>query len=162
MAMSPTSRARAALVALALASGAASAAGNHDVAVSATILANSNCRFANAGPSTLAFGVIDPTSVTAASVSVGIGYRCNGGPPLATYAIVSDDGLYETGPGNHRMRHATVLTEFLPYTLNVPASASVPRNTNLTFTLVGTVPVAAFANARAGNYTDSVTLTISP
>lgn len=162
MAMDPTSRARAALAALALASGVASAAGTHAVAVSAAVLSNSNCRFANAGPSTLAFGVIDPTSATPATVSIGIGIRCNGGPPMATYGIVSDDGLHETGPGNHRMRHATVLTDYLPYTLNVPASASIPRNTNQTFTLVGTVPVAAFENARAGNYTDSVVLTISP
>jgi len=154
--------ARAALLVLALASGGSIAAGPTSVAVSAVILSNSNCRFATNGPTALAFGTIDPSSLTPATTSIGIGFRCGGSAANATYVITSDDGLYETGANNPRMRHATILTAYLPYTLNVPGSGTVPKNTNQVFTLTGTVPVASFAAALAGAYADSVVLTIAP
>lgn len=162
MATSRHSLARAALLALTLASGCSLAAGPTSVAVSAVIQSNSNCRFSNGGPTGLAFGTIDPSSLTPVTATVGIGFRCGGSAANATYAITSDDGLYETGADNPRMRHATIPTAYLPYTLNVPGSGTVPKNTNQVFSLTGTVPVASFAAALAGAYADSVVLTIAP
>jgi spore coat protein U-like protein len=137
-------------------------AGTHAAAVSATILSKSNCAFDTAGPSNLAFGTIDPSSAAAVTASVGIVFRCGGSAANATYVITSDDGLHEAGPSSPRLRHATLATEYLPYTLNLPASATVPKNVDTTFTLVGTIQPSAFANARAGAYADTVILTIAP
>ena len=53
-------------------------------------------------------------------------------------------------------------TDYLAYSLNIPASATVPRNVDTVFTLVGTIQPSAFANARAGAYADTVVLTIAP
>jgi hypothetical protein len=150
------------LAAGALAVSGAAFADVQALGVSATIISANNCRFNDAGPSTLAFGAIDPTSASPATASTGIGFRCTGSSALATFFVASDDGLYQTGPGQPRMRHNTVTTEFLRYSLNLPATGSVPKNTAQTLTVVGTIAPADFANARAGTFADSVVLTISP
>ena len=140
------------------------AAGSHSLTIGATVLSAGNCRFDNAGPTALTFAPIDPSSLANATVSANIAYRCTGGgaAPNLTWSISSNDGLYETGAGAPRMRHGVDPTRFLPYTLNVPASATVPKNTNLNFTVIATVLVADFQNAIAGTYTDTVVLTIAP
>jgi spore coat protein U-like protein len=140
------------------------AAGSHTVTIGATVLSVGNCRFDTAGPTALTFAPIDPSSLANATVSANIGYRCTGGGalPNLTWSISSNDGQYETGAGAPRMRHLVDPTRFLPYSLNVPASATVPKNTNLNFTVVATIQVADFQNAIAGTYTDSVVLTIAP
>lgn len=150
-----------ACAALALATSAA-AAGSQGVTVSAVVLANSNCRFTTASPSALDFGTIDPSSSANATASVTIGYRCNGGSAIVTWGMSANNGLYPAGPGAQRMRHATNLAQYLPYSLNMPASGTVPRNTNQTMTLTGTVTPAAFQTAAAGSYADTVVLTIAP
>ena len=147
--------------ALAIATSAA-ASGSQAVNIAAVVLGNSNCRFTSASPSALDFGIIDPSSVVNATASVTIGYRCNGGSAIVSWNIVANDGLHPAGPGAQRMRHATTLTQFLPYSLNLPTSGTVPRNTDQTLTLTGTVTPAAFQTAIAGGYADSVLLTIAP
>lgn len=146
---------------LAVATSAA-ASGSQTVNISAVVLGNSNCRFTSASPSALDFGTIDPSSAVSASASVTIGYRCNGGSAIVTWNIVANNGLHPAGPGAQRMRHVTNLTQYLPYSLNLPTSGTVPRNTNQTMTLTGTVTSAAFQTAIAGSYADSVVLTIAP
>ena len=147
---------------LAIPGSAAMAAGAHSISVSATILSKNNCSFTVAGPSVLAFGVIDPSTTSAVTASVSMTFRCTGSNPVATYFVSSDDGLYETGAGAPRMRHATDTSQYLPYTLNLPQSASVPRNVVQTLTITGTVAVAAFQNALAGAYADTVVMTMTP
>lgn len=161
--MTPTRRlplAVALLIALPVLAHAAS--GSHSLAIGATIVSGGNCRFNDAGPTALNFGAVDPSSLANATASANIQYRCTGSSAMVTWAISSNDGLYETGPGAPRMRHTVDPTRFLPYTLNVPASATVPRNTNLNFTAVATIAVADFQNAVAGSYADTVVLTIAP
>lgn len=146
---------------LALATSAA-ASGSQAVNISAVVLANSNCRFTTASPSALDFGAIDPSSAASATASVTIGYRCNGGSAIVTWGMTANDGLHPAGPGVQRMRHATDFAQYLPYSLNLPASGTAPRNTNQTLTLTGTVAPAAFQTAIAGSYADAVVLTIAP
>ncbi len=138
------------------------AAGTHTILVGATVLSASNCRFTNAGPTALSFGTIDPSSTSDKTASASIGFRCSGSAGTAVYNVTSDDGLYESGPGAARMRHATDTTQFLKYTVNLPQSGAVPKNTNQTLTVTGTVLVADFQNAIAGTFADSVVLTIAP
>lgn len=133
------------------------------LAIGAVIVSAGNCRFDTAGPTALSFGAIDPSSLANATATANIPYRCSGGPnPNLTWSISSNDGLYETGAGAPRMRHTVNLTQYLPYSLNVPASATVPKNSNQVFVVTGTILPADFANAIAGTYTDSVVLTMLP
>ena len=152
------------LVAALVPSGGALAADTATVTVSATVLSNSNCRFSPPGATAaLAFGSLDPLNPVDVTVSTSMVIRCGGPSANATYLITDDDGLYESGPGGQRMRHAVTLAEFLPYSFSyAPASATIPRNTNTTITVTGTVTGASYQNSLAGSYADSVTLTINP
>lgn len=152
-------------IALVLASagvGIADAAGGHALLVSATILSKNICRFQTTGPTALAFGAINPASTGPVSTGITLQYRCNGSSAVASWAVSSDDGLYESGAGSPRLRHATVTTEFLPYTLTFPAAGTVPRNTITNMSITATITPAAFADARIGAYADTVVLTIVP
>ncbi len=133
-----------------------------NLSVSATVVSNSNCRF-NTATSTLAFGTLDPGSPSDKTVNTTTTFRCGGTAPIAAYAITHDSGRYETGPNAPRMRHATVTTEYLPYTIALsPTNGTVPRNTNRTLTITGTVKGTDYAGARAGNFADTVVITITP
>jgi hypothetical protein len=148
---------------LAVPAGPLAAASNtHAVQVSATILSQSVCRFTNNGPSLLAFGSIDPSSAGPQVVSVTTTFRCTGSAAVATYSISSDDGQNPAGPGQPRMAHGSSPGQFLPYTLNLPQTGSVPKNTVQTLTVTGTMTSTQYANAAAGTYSDSVVLTIAP
>jgi len=137
-------------------------AGSTVLSVNATVLSKSNCKF-DSKTATLGFGSLDPGNSVDATASVQIGFVCRGSAPLATFVIVGDDGLYETGPGNSRMRHATVLTEFLPYSLVLnPSSGTVPKNAPQTLTISGTVRGIDYQSANAGNYSDTVVISINP
>ena len=133
-----------------------------NLSVSATVVSNSNCRF-NSSTSTLNFGALDPGNPVDRTVNTTTTYRCRGSAPVATFVITHDSGRYETAPNAPRMRHMTVTTEYLPYTLTLnPSSGSVPRNTNRTLTITGTVKGDDYKGAYTGNFRDTVVLTIEP
>jgi hypothetical protein len=61
------------------------------------------------------------------------------------------------------MRHTSVVTEYLPYDFSIiPVSGSVPKNTNTSITITGTVKGIDYQKAYVGSYGDTVTLTIAP
>jgi len=146
---------------LAMASLPLGAATTQTMTISAVVLSKNVCKF-NSTSSALNFGNINPTSASPVTASVTLSYRCNGSDPVATWSVSSDDGLYASGAGQPRMRHATLLTNFLPYTLTFPASGSAPRNTNLNMTVTGTILPASFSAAPAGAYSDTLILSILP
>jgi len=132
------------------------------LSVTATVVSRNNCRF-NTGTSSLDFGTLDPGNPSDKTVNTSVTFRCGGSGNPATFTITHDSGLYETATDAPRMRNATVTTEYLPYTLTLsPTSGSVPRNTNRTLTISGTVPGTEFQNAYAGNYRDRVVISIEP
>lgn len=138
------------------------AAGSNTLSVTAAVLSKSICKFKSA-TSTLNFGALDPSSSVNVSSSATVIFVCNGSAPNATFFISEDYGLYKTGPGANRMRHATVLTEFLPYSLTLnPTSATVPKGVNQTLTVSGTVTAANYQNALMGNFADTVIITLTP
>jgi hypothetical protein len=146
---------------LIMAAGAAAAASS-TVTVSAIVLSNSNCRF-NSTSAALNFGAINPSSTADAIANATITFRCSGSAPLATFTVIHDSGLYETGPNANRMRHTTATTEFLPYALTLsPTTATVPKNTNQTLTITGRITELQYRDAYAGSYSDSVVLTLLP
>ncbi len=142
--------------------GLAFAAGTNSLLVSATVLSKSQCKF-NSATSTLNFGTVNGASSTDVTASTSITYRCLGSAPIATYAITQDSGLYQTGPSANRMRHSTIPTEYLPYTLTLnPVSGTVPKNTPQTLTMTGTLKAVDYQTVAAGAYSDSVVVTIAP
>lgn len=152
----------AAILCLLAAAATSFAAGSNVLSVTATILSKSNCKF-NTATSALAFGTLDPGSSSDATASTTVTFSCGGSAPTATFAITHDDGLYETGPGSPRMRNTTVTTEYLPYSLSLnPASGTVPKNTNQTLTINGTIQSSALQGAYAGSYADTVVISIAP
>lgn len=145
--------------------GAALPAGSAvvSVPVSATILSSSNCKFNVPKSTALAFGTIDPSGSTNITATGSLVVRCGGSAPNATFAIDDDSGLNETGVGAYRMRHTVTATAYLGYSVSyAPQSATIPKNTNQTITITGTITSAQYANAIAGNYSDTITVTVSP
>src|SRR3954454_8899251 len=141
---------------------AATAADTYSLAIGATVLSKSNCKFTTAAGSTLAFGGIDPSGATNATASVVLTMSCAGSAATAAYTIASDDGLHSTGPAQPRLQHTVSATDFLAYTLNPPVSGSTPKNTATPITITGTITPASYQNALGGAYADTVVLTLSP
>jgi spore coat protein U-like protein len=132
------------------------------VIVNATVVSKSNCKF-NSATAAIPFGTLDPTNPVDKTVNTFITFRCAGSSSMATFFISDDDGLYETGPNANRMRHATFVTEYIPYvfTLN-PISGTVPKNSTQTLSISGTVNGVAYQDVAAGNYSDRVVITLAP
>ena len=142
--------------------GLTNAADTGRITVTATVLSKSQCRF-NSKTSNLNFGGLDPVNPVDKTVDTTITFTCGGSAPNATFFINDDDGLHKTGPDANRMRHATNTTEYLPYTLTLnPASGNVPKNTDQTLTISGTVRGSNYQDAIAGNFSDSVVISINP
>jgi spore coat protein U-like protein len=141
-----------------LTSGVALAVDTATVNVSAAVA--SKCAFTtNTG--TMSFA-LDPSVGTdvPGTVSAPV-FWCTKG---LTYNITDDDGIHESGT-THRMQHASVLTEFIPYSFTYTQSgtgggAGVPNR--ITLNLTGTVLGSDYINAQFGNYADTVTLTLNP
>jgi spore coat protein U-like protein len=143
---------------LVLLTGVAFAADTNTVTVTANVVGT--CRF-NSATSTLAFGSLDPGVGGDVNASASTTFWCT---KNASYAITDDDGLYETGPNANRMQHATTLTEYIPYTFsyNPTSGTGDGRTSPITLNISGTVTFANYENAAAGDYADTVVLSITP
>lgn len=132
------------------------------VSVSAAVASKSVCRF-QSKMMTLNFGNIDPGSpadVTATGTTV---FRCGGSAINATFLVTDDSGLHALGPGSPRVQSTTRPSDYLSYTLTLdPVTGTVPRNTNQTLTVTGTIRSVDFQDASPGIYTDTVVLSILP
>ncbi len=138
------------------AEGPALASSTNTLSVSATV--NSTCVF-NSGTSTLNFGALDPTSAANATAAASPTFWCTKG---ATYSVANDNGLHSSG-STIRMQNATDLTQFIPYTLAYTNTGTgLGKNTPVTLNVTGTIQNADYVNAGAGNYADSVVLTVTP
>jgi spore coat protein U-like protein len=131
------------------------------LAVTATVLSKSNCKF-NTKTATLDFGALDPAVAADVNATASVGFVCRGSAPVAAFLFTDDNGQNPSGPGFRRMRHAAA-PEFLPYGLAFsPASGTIPKNAPGTLTFSGTVRWADFHGSMAGAYTDSVVVSILP
>ena len=143
-----------ALVVVAMA-GSAMAAGTQTVAVSATVVGV--CQFLTGG--TMAFTLNPSVGGDIAGTAVQPTFWCTNG---TTATITDNNGLHYSGT-SRRMLHATSATDFIPYSFTYTASrAGTGRNTTITMDLASTVVSADYLDALAGNYADTVTLTINP
>ena len=136
----------------------AMAADTNTVTVTANVLGT--CRFASP-TSTLAFGALDPGSGNPVNAATTTTFWCTSG---TLYTIADNDGLHELVADQNRMRHATDLAQFIPYTFSYnPAggSGSGP-GTPITLNISGAVAFASYQNALPGDYSDTVVLSITP
>jgi len=79
----------------------------------------------------------------------------------ASYTITDDNGANESGT-THRMLHAS-LTEYIPYGFSYTTGGTgTGPSTPITMDIASSVAAADYLNASAGNYSDTVTLTIAP
>lgn len=137
-------------------------AGSAALSVNATVLSKSICKL-NSNSSTVSFGTLDPGNPVDITANASIGFVCRGSAPIATFIVTDDDGLHETGPDANRMRHASVLTEYLPYRLTLaPTSGTAPKNAPQSLVVTGTVQGIDYSNAYAGSYSDTVVVSLLP
>lgn len=138
-------------------------AGAQALTVTATVLSKSNCKFSGAAASSLDFGSVNPASGSDAVATATRTFTCAGSANTATYLVTAGDGLWSTGVGARRMRHATDTTQYLAYSLSVsPSTGNIAKNATGTLTITGRITPSQFANAVAGSYSDTVVITLSP
>jgi spore coat protein U-like protein len=143
---------------LVLLTGVAFAADTNTVTVTANVVGT--CRF-NSATSTLAFGSLDPGVGGDVNASTSTTFWCTRN---ASYSISDDDGLHETGVDANRMQHVSSPTEYIPYTFtyNPTSGTGNGRTSPITLNISGTVTFANYQNAAAGDYADTVVLSITP
>lgn len=149
---------RACLCAAALAAAHA-LAGAQTLTVNAVVLSKNTCNFRSTPA--LSFNV-DPGSGSAASGTASWVLRCNGSSAVASFALAAGDGQWSTGPGARRLRHTTTTTEFMAYTLSVPAGGNANKGVDTPFTITASIDPSAFQDALPGTYSDTVLITLSP
>ena len=132
------------------------------MSVSAVVTSASNCKFRPGTATTLPFGTIDPSSGATATATAVMVIRCGGAAGSATFSLSSNDGQFSPAAGTRRMRHAVTLTQFMTYSVNLPASATITKNVDTNVTITGSVIVTDFQNAIAGSYNDTLALTLAP
>jgi hypothetical protein len=111
------------------------------------------CTFNANQPNSVSFGTIDPRLVTPATFAITINYKCTGSAN-ATFNLA---GQNDTGPGLYRLKHTTqVPSQYMNYSVSL---ANVPGTK---VTLNGLLVFTDYQNAYAGNYSDSLTLSIFP
>jgi spore coat protein U-like protein len=121
----------------------------------------STCLFQARGLA-LSFGTLNPASaanvtipVAAATLTADKAGDC---ATSKTMAFTADSGLHFSGS-----RRMTNGTDFIPYSITLPGNQPGPgNNTYATFTFNGTILGTSYENVSAGNYSDTVTLTVTP
>lgn len=121
---------------------------------------NGSCAFQAKGLA-LSFGTLDPSSgvtVTAPAAAATLNADQAGDCRRVTMVFSADNGLHFNG--SRRMSNGT---DTIPYSLTLPASQTAPGNNKyIRFVISGTVQPSAYQNASAGQYSDSVTITVTP
>lgn len=140
-----------AAAALLCAAGFSQAADSADINVSATVLGI--CKF-QAASADLAFGNLDP-SAGAATASSSITYKCTNGTAAPTVD-------FNSGTGSRTMNNGA---ETLAYTITLgstSAGTGFGSGQEKTLTIDGSITAAALENAKAGTYTETVQIDITP
>ena len=137
------------------AGGLACAADSSTLNVSANVLGN--CKITGTAP--VSFGSLDPAAATDVSANGSVTFWCT---KSASYTLALNNGANALltqkrmkGPG---------ATDFISYALTPAATAGLGlgKSTPIVISVAGLVTVPAFADAATGNYTDAVTVNITP
>lgn len=113
--------------------------------------AQAACNFRAPLTNSVPFGAISPAQTGNVVTSIALRIQCTGGDRPG----FSFGGLYDIGPGLHRLRNLTVPSAYLNYRI----TSSVQAN-RLTVNL--TVSGADYRDAWVGSYEDTLTVTVTP
>jgi hypothetical protein len=138
---------------LTCAAGLAAAADSQTLAVSATVSAM--CKFSVAS-TPLAFGAIDPSLTTDATMTANVLYKCSKGTPSTGVNAAGGATRSMTGPG------ASTMAYTLGFSGDTQTGKGFGSGQDLTLVVTGTITAAAYQNASAGAYSENVTLNITP
>lgn len=139
------------------------AADNANITVSATVLSRAVCFFSSNNALAITIPTINPSGSATASGNVGTSFWCLGLTQTGTYLVTASDGQYSPGAGLRRLRHSTVTTEFMDYSLAIsPSSGFANRFQVVNVNVVASIAPSAYGGARAGSYSDTVVLTVAP
>lgn len=135
----------------------ASAADNKNLNVTANV--TGTCKFKSNTADTLAFGALDPSVGTNVNASTNVLYWCTKG--VTTAAVTMGNGLNHDGSKRNMKDSAS--GDAIPYTLSVTLSGTPGGPTvDLTAAVSGQVLGADYTAKAAGNYADTVVLTLNP
>lgn len=121
---------------------------------------NGSCEFRTVGTITLPFGNINPSASTNVVASITPGQMAEiGRCKDVTMSVTADQG--QNFSGGRRMARAG--GGFIAYSLTLPAGQAAPGNGQyVPLVITGIIAPAAYQNAVAGFYSDSVVITVSP
>lgn len=125
--------------------------------VSAAVLPE--CRFRTPKETTINV-TLDPSLSGNVTGTSSLSFWCARG---TSYSVTDDDGLYESGINQNRVKHST-LSEYIPYTFSYNPSSGTGNGAQnpITLNFSATFIYNDFANASAGDYRDTVTITVNP
>ena len=146
-----------ALAVLAVGGAAAWALDTNTLTVTASV--TGTCVF-NSGTSTLNFGALDPSNPVPVNGSTTTQFWCTRG--VTTDLITADLGANPAGA--IRQMRDSVSTDLIPYSLVLTPDGSTNQGPAFPRTLgiSGTVLATDYTGKSAGNYTDTVTITLTP
>lgn len=145
-----------AAIALIAMAGAAAAADSSNLTVTANVVGT--CMFSSSA-ATLAFGALDQSLATPVNGTGSTQFWCTKG--TAASSITPDNGLHFSGS---RRMALPADADFIPYSLSLTPSSLMGngKTTPNTLTIDGTIANADYINATAGNYSDTVVISINP
>ncbi len=137
--------------------GAAWAADTNTLTVTASV--TGTCKF-SAAASTLNFGALDPSTPVAVNGSASPQFWCTKG--VTTDLITAGLGLNPAG--STRQMKDSVSLELIPYSLVLTPDGATNQGpaSPRTLNIAGTVAAADYTGKAAGNYSDTVVLTLNP
>jgi spore coat protein U-like protein len=139
----------------------AHAASSAAVKVTAVIRAMNECLISS-GNLDLDFGLLDPDSPVDRQKEASIVFRCAGNTGLVNFTVSEDGGRRGQGGSDKRMKH-TEYASFLPYRLRcTPESGAIETGIDHTLNVSGTLLGEHYRDVSAGQYEDTVTITITP
>jgi spore coat protein U-like protein len=118
--------------------------------------------FISSGNLDLDFGLLDPDSPVDMQKEASIVFRCGGNTGLVNFTVSEDGGRHGQGGSDMRMKHAEY-SAFLPYRLRcTPDSGAIETGIDHTLKVSGTLLGEHYRDVFAGQYEDTVTITITP
>lgn len=142
------------------------AASSGNLAVSAYILSWGSCRVSST--ENIAFGTLNPLSPADVQATGSVTVRCSGNPRPPSGAPPGPGGyghmdftvgVAQSTPSPLNLSNGSYL---IPYTLDLPTSATGPRNTDIYIPITAHIQGSDYMLAPAGTYTHTVTLQIDP
>lgn len=147
---------------LALAAASAGAV-TQNLSVQASV--QSVCTFTTAAR-TLDFGSLDPSAAAAQNniaLDGAISYKCTNGVTPSSLSV----GNGSNWSGTTRQMKNTLSNDYIPYTLNITMPGTTTgqgfsAGKERTISITGNLTAAAYEDAVAGSYGDTVVITVAP